>query len=345
MALIISSCTDEDGQSLSGVVSDFETGESLKGVDVVLSGEEIFVSKTDDKGVYVFKNIKANNYTLLFSNQGYGSEEMTMFVGGRMGINNYDASLRRKNSVILEDILTISDGAYFIFSPPSNTKVFYWNTYPLSEDTRQEESIITDLLANGIKMDGANYTEGYYWGLVPRTNYVLYTIAFDANNISGELYRVEFSTKSATNQPISEISINEISNGSVLFDAKRNNFCSSYALMGWDNIEESIDNPDIWWAAALHWGKENDEIYSEDLTSYEWNNWELNTTCVIVTLGYDINGNNSGVISKKFFSTRTNTVLRSNDLQNNLKSSTEKRNKQIGGKDYSKNKFKRGVQK
>ena len=198
---------------------------------------------------------------------------------------------------------------FILFSSLCNL-LFY-----LSDNLPDDDTIIGALLTNGAKKknDGVN---GYGYSsdrLKELTKYTLCIIAYDAQGRRGELVKREFTTKSSANQPVVNIKINNILDDRVFYDFTKNSYTSFYVNYFIYGIsEESMMNrPDVWWGSFCY------EYYKESASSIKTID-EVNASrtitanrnyYAIVTMGFDGNGVNSGVISKVFYSTETKSVI------------------------------------
>jgi hypothetical protein len=316
ITLLLTDCSKDKNtisSVFSGTVKDSETSSPVSGVTVELTINEGSVTETDSQGRYSFNNVKQGKYKLSFTKTGYEYLETNISVGGLTATNSYDAVLQKVSStsasVTISKYLAISDGIYFYFEPSPDTKVYYWKHYTSSNLPNSDDAIITHLIANGLMMEVEEEDiEGWSFNLNEQTDYIVCAIALDANNNPGQLYRRIISTKSSANQPKAILDVKNISNGTVTLDITRNSTCNIYTLQGWYNIN-SQDYPDIYWANAAFSDKTTDNTYNENFTNATWSEWEIYDINVIVSLGYDSNGNVSGVIDKKYFSTRTNQTL------------------------------------
>ena len=328
ISLIFSSCLDENEQSFSGVVFDSITQKPIKGIEVKLSGEETHIYETDEDGIYKFKGLKTGNYILSFTKPGYSYFETEITAGmGRMGNYSYNAVLESTGSqayVTVNECLALSDGLYYDFLLSSDTKEYYWDCWSTSELPSKEADIISGLLSDGIHST-TEHTGGYYYDLEERTNYTLCIIAFDAQGRRGALYKTQHSTKSSANQPEAKINIRSINNGIATYDITRNSYCDKYILNRWYNLtEENLQSPDVLWAGRAYFTQDRDEsIVSQNYTSATWN--QPSNLCLLVTLGYDRNGNVSAVINKQAFSTVTNSLRSSSPTLKNGTGSNKSR--------------------
>jgi hypothetical protein len=314
IVLLLSGCSKDKntiGSVFSGTVKDNETSATISGVTVELATGEGSVTETDGQGRYSFDNVKQGKYNLSFTKTGYEYLETNISVGGMAATNKYDAVLRKvastTASVIIRNYLAISDGIYYYFEPSPATKTYYWDHYTSSNIPDTDDAVITHLVANGVRMDvEEDDMEGWSYDLSEQSNYVICAVAFDANGNHGQLYRRTITTKSSVNQPKASLNIKNINTGTVTLDITKNSNCNTYTLQGWYNTQ---NYPDIYWADAAYSGKTENNTYSENFTNVEWDEWGTYDINVIVSLGYDSNGNVSGVIDKKYFSTRTNQEL------------------------------------
>ena len=212
--------------------------------------------------------------------------------------------------VSVDDYLAISDGLYFYFSPSSDTKSYYWTRYN-TDRLPDDDKIIRDILSEGVEMDMNDSHKGYAYDLNEETKHTLCILAFDVANKQGELVKKEFTTKSSKNQPIVNIKINSILDNKVYFDFTKNSNCSFYFYNSFWNLDESdMELPDIVWAAYCY------DDYKAGYVSEKNNctNVSLSLTpnsdfYAISTFGFNSKSENSGVVSKQFFSTESKSVI------------------------------------
>lgn len=210
--------------------------------------------------------------------------------------------------VSIHDYLAISDGIYYYFSPSANVKNYYFRTYADDKLPSSDDAIVSDLKSNGLEMkmkiDGGN--EGYSYNLKVNTKYTACVVSFDASNKQGVLVKKEIYTKPSTNQPLITIAVNSISGSSITCSTVKNGYCSSYVLRGNINLpDDHLSRPDIYWAAKCYDDyKLSKNIHTQNYTNVTWNGGFSNS-CVVYTLGFSSSGVNSGVISKQFFNTNT----------------------------------------
>ena len=310
--------------SFTGTAKDADNGNPISGVQVELASSETRSTSTDNNGKYVFENVEPGKYNLSFTATGYKYFETTITVGvGKMGNSSYNALLEKtgngvsKASVTLKDYLAMSDGFYYRFTVNSDTKEYHWLHYKTSELPQNDDDIIKDLLSNGQPMFVGD-TIGWGWSLAESTNYTLCIIASDAQGLKGALVKRQLTTRSSAYQPEAKITIRSISNGIVTYDITKNSYCDKYVLVLWYNlVEDELNEPNVYWAGQAYFDLSTEDgfMQNQNLSSQTWN--MPNSLCLIVTLGYDANGNVSGVINKQAFSTVTNQILSSSALRSN----------------------------
>jgi len=172
--------------------------------------------------------------------------------------------------------------------------------------SNSDAEIIDDLLSDGVESEPSGYNEGYAYDLEENTKYTVCVMAVDANNKRGKLVKKEITTKSSQNQPMTSITINSASETSVNYSTVKNSYCSSYVLKGWYNLPDIRSYPDILWAYYCYEDyKVSKNIYTQNRINTAWNvAWK--NDCMLVTLGFNSSGVNSGVISKQYFSVSSN---------------------------------------
>ncbi|MDR1341702.1 MAG: hypothetical protein LBK18_00430 [Prevotellaceae bacterium] len=210
---------------------------------------------------------------------------------------------------IVSECLALSDGLYYYFNPSANTDVYYFSSYSQSELPGSDNAIISDLLAYGIEheVDDNDIHEGYAYDLDPNTTYTLCVLVIDRQG-GQTLEKRNFTTKSATNQPVAAINISSVSYGTIYYTTTRSGTCTSYVLTGYYNLSsQDINLPDIYWASACYDDyKVRENIYTINLNT-SWQGWS--GTSVVVSLGFTSGGVSGGVISKQLFSATPGSLL------------------------------------
>ena len=226
-------------------------------------------------------------------------------------------------TISVKDYLALSDGLAYSFSSSNNLKEFYWTSYKTSLLPQNDDDIITYLLSNGVYAT-PDIIGGYTSGLDEKTSYTICFIPYDTQGQRGALYKTQLSTKSSDDQPEAKINIKSINNGNITFDITKNLYCDKYLLMGWQGFdEEFLYQPDIYWGSLIYFAdNKNDFINTQNYTSGTWGNWAANSLCIVITLGYDRNGNVSAVINRQAFSTATNTTRSVSSNTNNFTKSS-----------------------
>ena len=318
--------------TLTGYVTDVTTGYPIPEVAVLLRLTDTYrimpdiATSTGYEGGYQIEELKTGNYTITFSKSGYKTVETKLSINQSLVFNyqlepidGYTPSVTGATVTIVSS-LAISNGIYLYFNPSANTKKYYWNFYESSILTgHSDEEIMEDVIEYGIDMDMTGLQEGYTWDFTPNTSYTFGIVAYDAQGKAGALVKKTIATKPSANQPIAAVTLNSIGNTNVWYDARRNSSCSTYALTGWFNMEDHIDDPDILWAYRCYESYKEGDKYSSDIINSNWENFAYNSICVIASLGFNSQGVNSGVIDKRIFRTGPNsTILRNGDSVRSL---------------------------
>jgi hypothetical protein len=318
VVLFFAACAEEEYTAkhiINGTITD-EAGSPITNVTVLLHSQSVnFSTKTDVTGKYKFENLELGLYNMSFSKEGFENEtkEIEVIWGRNF---EYDCSLKNLGgisvggtaTVTITDNLSISDGIYLWLDLSANTQKYYENFYDIDISSWSDIEIINSVIANGSDYT-KNYNRLYYWDLRSNTNYTYCFVAIDEQGKAGRLEKKTIKTKSANSQPLAEISILNISDGTVYFNVIRSNYCSWFVLSIWYNLStEDLNAPDILWAADLYEARINmDNVYNKDMIDYHWtpSNQGL---CAIVTFGFFASNESSGVISKKVFNSITGVL-------------------------------------
>jgi hypothetical protein len=219
-----------------------------------------------------------------------------------------DRGSRGTASATITEDLAISDGIYLWLKVSANTQKFYAILYEINISNWSDAEIIADARENGQEWT-KDISELYWWNLSPNTNYTYCVVAIDAKGNVGRLTKKTIRTKSANNQPSTNITISNISSGTVYFNVTKNNYCSWFVETLFYNLStEDIDEPDIYWAASVYSYRNNsDYVKNTNITNGSWTPTNKGW-CAIVTLGFTSNNEYGGVISKKIFNSNTGTI-------------------------------------
>ena len=88
---LFSSCSDDDSEifaTLSGTVTDYETGEAIENAVVTLSPLG-YTQKTDVTGCFCFKELEPQSYTIVVQKTGYqpNRKNVTAVSGEEVNVN------------------------------------------------------------------------------------------------------------------------------------------------------------------------------------------------------------------------------------------------------------------
>ncbi len=303
--VVLTSCSESsggNGKSISGVVTDSQTGNALYGVLINASGVQV---STNSYGQYSLGGLKSGTYAMTFSKDGYQTGQTTvMIMGSDITANCQLVPVSSSGSsaiVAISDYVTISDGIYYYFTPSSNVKKYYWTHYK-STELPGESTLAADIISKGVEANPAEeLNEGYSFNLTENTKYVICMVAIDKNNGQGIVTKKEITTKSSQNQPMVTLTINSISGSTVNYSAIKNSYCSSYVLCGYSSLTQTdMEYPDIIWAMYAYEGsKDQSNIITQNQTNDTFSG--CNGNCILISLGFTSGKINGGVISKQSF--------------------------------------------
>jgi hypothetical protein len=317
IVLFFTDCSEEKHTArhiINGTVTD-ESGSPITNVTVLLNRELAnYSTKTDGAGKYKFEDLELGSYNISFYKDGFEGEAKEIeIIWGRN--TEYNCSLKSTTGIpiggsatvnVIDD-LAISDGFYLWLNLSANTQKFYTYCYEIDISNWSDIEIINNVIAEGSEYT-KEFNQLYYWDLQPNTNYTYCIVAIDDQDRAGPLAKNIIKTKSANDQPLAEISISNISNGTVQFDVIRNSYCSWYVALAWYITDDLLNKPDIWWASDLYKERTNlSNVYDYDMIDYRWTP-EQQGLCALVTLGFSSNNEYGGVISKKIFDSNTGAL-------------------------------------
>ncbi|MDR3366568.1 MAG: hypothetical protein LBO71_06345 [Prevotellaceae bacterium] len=314
-----------------------ELPEESSAVDIVVKIDEVTTSESyiyvkasmsnayyngrlaDEVGVYV-NNVKygldipAKQTNFEYSFYATAAVEYNIRAYAKFGSKIFYSDYRQASfaSSIVSECLALSNGLYYYFRPPTNTRAYYFATYAQSELPGSDRAITNDLLANGVEhriVASNDSYEGYAYDLTASTTYTLCVLRVDVQG-KQTLEKRTFTTKSASNQPRAVISISSVLfSGAIDYTTAMLGSCAKYVLIGFYNLSPSdLNLPDIYWAGECYNSyKDDDNIYTIGHYNQRWSGWS--GTSVLVSLGFTSTGANGGVISKQFFSITSGSLI------------------------------------
>ncbi|MDR2385425.1 MAG: carboxypeptidase regulatory-like domain-containing protein [Tannerella sp.] len=295
-------------KTLSGTVT--SGGSALSGVSITLNPGNLTYT-TSSGGTYTFSGLTETSYQISASKSGYQAYG-PVTVSTPNTANTHNISMTQETSssnakVTVSSSMSISDQIYAGFSFNSYTAqyvVLMWESSYIS--SASDEEIIDILKANGSANSTSN-TGIYIYNLSPSTSYTICAVGMDTQGKYGTLTRQTVSTKSSSNQPRVSLTISKSGNN-IHFSTSRNSYCSSYKL--WiGSLNYDAATLDIVYAmAAYSDGQTETENYGSN--SY----FALNSSyshSLVIALGYNSSGVNSGFVDVKIINNSSGTVVRS----------------------------------
>jgi hypothetical protein len=298
---------------INGQVTD-ELNSPINNVTVVIqSGTSSFTTKTDSAGKYQFEELPLGIYDISFSKEGFktNTDELNVVWNRNM---EYDCSLTNtmgitvggKAQVVVTDYLTISDGIALLIEKNTNTQNFYlWCDKSDVFTDFSDIEMVNFLIQNN---DG-NILEPYWTQINPNTEYTVFIAAFDSQGQTNGLIKKYIKTKPANNQPVANITITNAGNGEMKCSINKNAKCSKWAYAcfhKYSDVNALLNEYDIELAIDAYINSKDPKYLSTNNESMSFSG--LEGFAIIVTLGFDANGNNSGIIDKKIFNAATGQI-------------------------------------
>ncbi|MDR1380351.1 MAG: carboxypeptidase-like regulatory domain-containing protein [Tannerella sp.] len=307
---------------LTGKVTNASTGAAVSGAVVRLSPAGTPASTTtNSSGEYTFTNLRQSAYTITCTAANYYDKTASVTVVNRDESNTYNLELSPSSStarITINYPLTIDNGAAFYLSF-TNTSAYYVRFYYKSNLPSSDDVIKADLLGgNPFNPNNSNIV----YNSTPfntNTNYVFCAIALDGSLVPGQLLKYEFSTKSQTGAyPLARITAGQIGSSRCYYSTAMNTYCKGYSLAQMKRTSKG-DISDIELAMDSY-NDRNNAIYWETINhtmgNYYYSNVP-NSIYVIYSLGFSSSttgGGTTGLLSRVWYSTSTNSVLNSTPL-------------------------------
>ncbi len=223
-----------------------------------------------------------------------GSLQKTKEVTQAAGING-------KLYVTPNEVVVLSNGFACDWSYGADVKYYYTKRYLSSDLERKSDKEIIDEMSsdnNNRDTPSDNYVTSWT-NQSPLTDYVICTVGYDNNGISGGLMKYPVKTKKGTNQAISSVINVNYDNTYWHWTTSPNGFVTKYYqwFVTSSNLHDASD-------AAIAWFfKKNMERYPDDFPPIvKEGNWERvrngETIFDVVTWAVDIDGNFSGMIDR-----------------------------------------------
>ncbi|MDR0427830.1 MAG: carboxypeptidase-like regulatory domain-containing protein [Dysgonamonadaceae bacterium] len=334
--IVLSGCNRDDEiqnqtYPFSGYIIDSETGSNIQGAEIELLSENgKYKAISNQVGYYEFFAVAGGKYKLTVSHYNYESEidEITIARPKETHTKTLHLAKSDKPNAGIVNYIALNNGVAFQFEKSEKTDVFYWNLfYTDFLKNYTDKKIIESLLSGGNEVIlGATNENTYYdisYQMEPEINYTIFVIGLNRKGEQGNLYRLDFKTKSKVNQPVADIVANAVSPNSLKIDIRKNQFCKKFCFAGYYVANEDLFHyPDSYFALYFlespyyHEEDVRDKVLDFDFTG-EFANFE---GLIFVTLGFDEKGNNGGVISKTAYSKTTNSVV---NLKNTFRSDSK----------------------
>lgn len=296
---------------LYGYITDPETKGGIENVEVkITSSTAEFVTRTGQKGNYSFVNIPIGNYKMTVSKYNYEIKQFDIVLDESSESQRRDAELIKNNKSIIgvSNYVSINDGAAYLFEAAEDLAVFFWAVFPTDKLPPYEEQIVDFLLTDTEPYEHVDYLY-YSTNLLPNNNYTLVAVGINENNEVGGLFKLEFKTKSNIDQPIAKIDVESFSSSRITLSTSMNEFCESYSFIRLGVNSEDYILPDVLLAAYCYFNNNNNK-YSKELESATWSMLDSDPNYgAIITLGYDGQSVNSGLVDKVFFSRSAGSII------------------------------------
>jgi hypothetical protein len=298
--------------SLAGTVTDANTGAALSGVLVRLGS---WSYTTSSGGTYRFDNLTQTSYTLSASKSGY--QDISKAVSLNLSVQTNTENIRmtpvsndNPAASVSAEYLALANSIYFTLSFGSATTRYKNALYLTSTvSSLSNDALKALVIANG-SYESISDNEFYFYNLNENTSYTYCAVGFDSQSRTGNLLRVQSTTKSSSNQPRATINISSVGGGRINLSISKNSYCNFYSFIYLSSNSSAISDTEC--AAIAHMYR-NENRETSNLSGYIEKNMSYYYT-YIVTLAYDNYSNNSGIVDVKVVNNDTGAIIRSTQL-------------------------------